>query len=146
MKNNKADIDQAFRISAIIWFIMVIAQFTFLVLVISAKPQLLMVSGADVFGNDTFFVIGFAILGMVNFVISIFVKKWAIGQAIAEQEMRYVQTGLVIGSTFCESISLMGCVMAFVFDYPYFYAWFVFGLAGIVMHFPRKADLAAASK
>jgi len=146
MKTSKADIDQAFWVSAIIWFIMVLAQLTFLALVVSAKPQLLMVSGADIFGKDTFFVIGFAFLAMVNFVISMFVKKWAIGQAVAEKEMRYVQTGLVIGSAFCESISLMGCVMALVFDYPYFYAWFVFGLAGIVMHFPRKADLAAAAK
>jgi len=145
MRNNKTDIDQAFRISAAIWFIMVLAQLTFLVLVISAKPQLLMISGADILGKDTFFVLGFVFLAMINFVISMFVKKWAIGRAIAEKEMRYVQTGLVIGSAFCESISLMGCVMALVFDYPYFYAWFVFGLAGILMHFPRKADLIAAS-
>jgi hypothetical protein len=145
MRNNKADIDQAFRISAAIWFIMVLAQLTFLVLVISAKPQLLMISGADILGKDTFFVLGFVFLAMINFVISMFVKKWAIGRAIAEKEVRYVQTGLVIGSAFCESISLMGCVMALVFDYPYFYAWFVFGLAGILMHFPRKADLIAAS-
>ena len=145
MKNNKADIDQAFLISAAIWFIMVLAQLTFLLLVISAKPQLLTIAGADIFGESAIFVVGFAFLAITNFVISMFVKKWAIGRAIAEKEMRYVQTGLVIGSAFCESISLMGCVMALVFEYPYFYAWFVFGLAGILMHFPRKADLAAAS-
>ncbi len=145
MKKSKADIEQAFRISAIIWFIMVIAQLTFLALVVSAKPQLLAVAGADIFGEKAVFVLGFAFLAMTNFIISMFVKKRAIEQAIAEKEIRHVQAGLVIGSAFCESISLMGCVMGLVFDYPYFYAWFIFGLAGIVMHFPRKADLAAAS-
>src|SRR5690606_15806780 len=145
MASKREDIDHAFRISVIIWFVMVVSQVMFFILVVAAKPGLLASGGTEILGDKAAVVLGFAMLAATNFIVSMFVKKRAIEHAIAEKQIRYVQFAVVLGSMFCGFISFLGCVIAIGFDYPYFYAWFFFGFAGILMHFPRRADLEAAS-
>lgn len=55
------------------------------------------------------------------------------------------QTGLVLACALSEVCSLLGVVLAFVFDYQYFFLWIGLGVIGILFHFPRKDALHAAS-
>src|SRR5688572_11152844 len=90
-------------------------------------------------------IIGAVVLALTNMAISIFIRRRSIEHAIAEQNVKHVQTGLIIGCALCESISLIGMVLLFAFAYPYFYLWFALGILGIFFHFPRRNDLIRAS-
>jgi F0F1-type ATP synthase membrane subunit c/vacuolar-type H+-ATPase subunit K len=80
-----------------------------------------------------------------NFAISLILRRICNQQAVNEQNVKYVQTGLIIGCALCESISLIGMVLLFAFAYPFFYYWFAFGILGIFFQFPRRQQLLDAS-
>ncbi|HBE83405.1 MAG TPA: hypothetical protein DDW24_11560, partial [Blastocatellia bacterium] len=77
---------------------------------------------------------------------SFFFRRKAIEQGIAEQKPEYIQTALIIGCAFCEAISIIGLVLALVFEYQYFYLWLLVGFIGIFLHFPRRKKLVAATR
>lgn len=147
MQNKKFDVDQAQRTSAIVWFILLLSQVMFLGLIFSFDPSLrsLGLGTAPILDQNAPVVIAAALLAAINLIVSIIINKRCIDHAIATQQPSYVQTGLVIGCAFCESISLIGLVLALGFGYPYFYFWFIVGIIGIFLHFPRRATLVAAS-
>jgi F0F1-type ATP synthase membrane subunit c/vacuolar-type H+-ATPase subunit K len=97
------------------------------------------------FGENPAIVIAFAALALTNLALSFVMKKRAVQQAIEKREVSYVQTGLVLACAFCESISLLGFVLAFAFSYQYFFLWFALGIVGIILHFPRRDDVMAAT-
>jgi hypothetical protein len=118
----------------------------FIFVLTQAKTELFKFdSTAPILGENAIFVIPFAILAFVNLGLSFIIRKRCNEQAVVEQNPRLVQTGLVIACAFCEAISLLGMVLAFAFSYHYFFAWFALGIFGILLHFPRRADLIAAS-
>lgn len=144
--NQKINPEQAYRTLAIIWFALLASQFMFLVVVFFSKPEVYKFDfNKPLLGENAMVVILFAVLAIANFVLSFVMKKRAFEQAIAEQKIAYVQTGLILACAFCEAISLLGLVLAFAFSYQYFVAWFALGILGIILHFPRRDAVIAAS-
>jgi len=142
----KPDIDQLFRTMAIIWFVLLMSQFALLGLAYSMAGDQLQTNVEQGFLGAYPPVVFCAImLGVSNLVISFFMRRRANEQAVADQNVKYVQTGLVIACAFCESISIIGMVLAIAFAYPYFYFWFAVGILGIFLHFPRRQHLLDAS-
>jgi len=142
----KPDIDQLFRTMAIIWFVLLMSQFALLGLAYSMAGDQLQTNVEQGFLGAYPPVVFCAImLGVSNLVISFFMRLRANEQAVADQNGKYVQTGLVIACAFCESISIIGMVLAIAFAYPYFYLWFAVGILGIFLHFPRRQHLLDAS-
>ena len=143
---NKPDIDQLFRTMAIIWFVLLMSQFALLGLAYSMAGDQLQTNVEQGFLGAYPPVVFCAImLAVSNLVISFFMRRRANEQAVADQNVKYVQTGLVIACAFCESISIIGMVLAIAFAYPYFYFWFAVGILGIFLHFPRRQHLLDAS-
>ena len=143
---NKPDIDQLFRTMAIIWFVLLMSQFALLGLAYSMAGDQLQTNVEQGFLGAYPPVVFCAImLAVSNLVISFFMRRRANEQAVADQNVKYVQTGLVIACAFCESISIIGMVLAIAFAYPYFYLWFAVGILGIFLHFPRRQHLLDAS-
>ncbi len=141
-----SEIDHKYRTLATIWFILLLSQFMFLGVVFAIKGEVFQPDlSQPLLGSEPVIVAMFAVLAVTNFFLSFVFRKRSIDQAVAEQKISYVQTGLVIGCALCESISILGVVLAVVFSYPYFYAWFVLGVVGIFLHFPRRKDLLAAA-
>jgi hypothetical protein len=144
--SQKANSEQAYRTLAIIWFALLASQFMFLVITFFSKPDLFKFdSGKPLLGDNTAIIVAFVFLAITNFALSFVMKKRSFEQAIAEQNIAYVQTGLIIACAFCEVISLLGIVLAFAFSYQYFFAWFALGILGILLHFPRRDNVIAAS-
>ena len=143
---NKPDIDQLFRTMAIIWFVLLMSQFALLGLAYSMAGDQLQTNVEQGFLGAYPPVVFCAImLAVSNLAISFFMRRRANEQAVADQNVKYVQTGLVIACAFCESISIIGMVLAIAFAYPYFYLWFAVGILGIFLHFPRRQHLLDAS-
>lgn len=146
MQNQNRNVEHLFRTLAIIWGILLLSQFMFIFVLTQATPELFKFDfSAPIFDENAIFVVAFAVMAIFNLVLSFVIKKRCYEQAAAEQKPQLVQTGLVIACAFCEAISLFGMVLAFAFSYKYFFAWFALGVFGILLHFPRRADLFAAS-
>jgi len=142
----KPDIDQLYRTMMIIWLVLLFSQLALFGVAWSAGREAAEANLDHGFlGAMPLIIIGAVVLALTNLAISIFIRRRSIEQAIAEQNVRHVQTGLIIGCALCESISLIGMLLLFAFLYPYFYFWFALGILGIFFHFPRRKDLINAS-
>lgn len=143
---NHGDIDQAYRTMLIIWLILLFSQVVFLGVVYSVEmPGVAVGAQQPIFGDNPAIIFGAASIAAINFAFALFMRRRAIAQAIADQEIKHLRAGLVVGCALCESVSIMGLVLALVFSYPYFAAWFAAGIFGIFLQFPRRAHLIAAS-
>jgi hypothetical protein len=142
MLSGDSKIDQTYRTMATIWFILLLSQFMFLgVAVLVAGEAIAAARYEPAEAENTFLVTGFAVLALTNLGLSFVFRKRAQEQAIEEQNIRYVQTGLIIACAFCESISIIGVVLAVAFHYQYFFVWIIVGIIGIFLHFPRRKHL-----
>ena len=139
---SKPDIDQLYRTMMIIWLVLLFSQLALFGLAWSIGRQAAEANLEHGFlGPMPLIVIGALVLALTNLAISIVIRRRSIEQSVVEQNVRHVQTGLIIGCALCESISLIGMVLLFAFAYPYFYLWFALGILGIFFHYPRRNDL-----
>jgi len=144
--NTKPNIDQTYRTSVIIWMVLLLSQFALIGVAFSfVGPEAIANAEAGFLGANPPIVIGALFLAFSNFALSFFMRRKALEQSVAEQNVKHVQTGLIIACALCESISLMGMVLIIVFAYPFFYLWFALGILGIILHFPRRQHLLDAS-
>lgn len=146
MQNQNPTVEQSYRTLTLLWFALLSSQIMFLLIIYFAKPSVFRFDFSQpVLGDNAGVVIAFAVLAIVNLGLSFVMKKRSYEQAVAEQKISYVQTGLIIACALCEAISLLAIVLAFAFDYQYFFLWSALGIVGIMLHFPRRDDVVAAS-
>lgn len=144
MQNTKPE--DAYKTLVILWFALLVSQVMFLVVIFFAKPEIFKFDWTKpILGENAVIVLVFAVLALANFGLSFVMKKRSYEQSVAEQKVALVQTGLIIACALCEAISLLGMVLAFAFSYQYFFLWFALGILGIILHFPRRDDVIAAS-
>ena len=146
MENQKINVEQMYRGLLMIWLALVFSQFLFLVIVYIVKPNLFKFDFDQPFlGTNTIIVLVFIVVAFTNIAISFFLRKKYAAQAIAEQNVSYVQTAMITGCALCEAVSIFGLMLAFVADYQYFFLWSILGIAATLFHFPRRDDLIAAT-
>jgi Na+/proline symporter len=75
------------------------------------------------------------------FAISFFLKNKFLEQAIQKQSIAAVQTALIVAWAMCEAICLFGLAAFFAFASPYYYAFFIVGAIGLLLHIPRRSHL-----
>ena len=146
MENQKTNIEQIYRTLVVLWFALFVSQFLFLVVLYFVKPELFSFGFSQPLLPGKFAIIVgiFALVAITNIAVSFFLKKKYLDQAVAEQNVHFVQTALIVGSAMCESVSLFGLMLAFVADYQYFFLWFILGIGAMVFHFPRRDNLISA--
>lgn len=146
MPNQNSNVETQYQTMTILWFGLLISQLVLLVVMYFAKPGIYRFDfSKSLLGENPPLIIVFAVLGISVVVLSFILSKKFINQAIAEQKTPLVQTALIIGCALCEAASLFGLVLAFAFDYQYFFLWFALGILGTILHFPRRDNLIAAS-
>ena len=146
MQNQNPNVEQQYRMLAIIWFALLVSQLMFLVVLFFAKREIYRFDfSKPPLGENPMMTIIFAALGLSMFLMSFVLRKKFLGQAINEQKTELVQTALVVGCALCEAVTLFGLVLAFAFNYQFFFLWFALGIIGIILHFPKRDNLIAAS-
>lgn len=146
MQNRNPSVEQQYRVLTVVWFVLLFSQIMFLAVIYFSKPEVFSFDfSKSPFGENPIFVVACAFLAITNLIVSFVIKRRCVEQAIAEQKVQYVQTGLIIGCALCEAISLLGMVLAFTFSYQFFFLWFLLGITGIILHFPKRDDVIAAS-
>lgn len=144
--NQNRNVEQFYRTLVIIWFALLNSQILFLVVLYFANPKIF---GFDFskspLGENSLMIIILAVLGIFTFLLSFVLRKKFVQQAIGEQKIELVQTAMIIGCALCEATTLFGLVLAFAQNYQYFFLWFALGILGVILHFPRRDNLIAAS-
>ena len=146
MQNPKLNSDDAFKTLLIIWFALVMSQVIFVVMIYAVKPEMLhfdLVRPA--LGDTPIVVAAFAVLTLANLAMSFIMPKRFLTQSVDQQDIGLVQTAMIIGCALCESVSLFGVLLAFAFNYKYFFIFSAIGILGTLLHFPRRGDVHAAS-
>lgn len=144
--NENRNVEQAYRTMVVVWFALLNSQLLLLVVLYFAKPDVFKFDfSKSLLGENTAMTIVLAVLGVSAFLLSFVLRRKFINRAISEQKLEFVQTAMIIGCALCEAVSLFGLVLAFSQSYQYFFLWFALGILGIIVHFPRRENLIAAS-
>jgi F0F1-type ATP synthase membrane subunit c/vacuolar-type H+-ATPase subunit K len=84
-------------------------------------------------------------LGLTTLALSFVLKRRFLANAINMQRPEMVQTALIVAWALCEVTALFGLVVFFVTGSSAYYIFFIFGALGVLLHFPRRNDLLAAT-
>lgn len=145
MNDQKPNLVQQYQSLVVIWAALLMSQVMLVVMLFFTKGELFQ-SRFDqpIAGQSGAMILGFALVAITCVAFSFAFKRRFFERAVAEQNPALVQSGLIIALALCEASSLVGMCLAFAFDYQYFFAWFILGIAGMLFHFPRQNDLLAA--
>lgn len=143
---NKNPVKVSYQTLVVIWLALLASQVLFFFIVWFTKPGILDTEMQRPFlGSLPLITVVFAAIAILFFILSFVLSRQYIRRAARDRDAGCVQTGLVLGCALSEVPSILGLVLAFVFEHPYFYIWLAFGALGIFLHFPRKGNLDAAT-
>lgn len=146
MKNSGSGPKVKYETLVIIWVALLMSQVLFLVLIFFVKPELFAFDfSKPPLGTQPLVVLVFAAMALIVFALSFVFRRQHLKRAVADQDATCVQTGLVLGCALSEICTFLGVVLAFAFDYQYFFLWIALGTLGVLLHFPRRENLIAAS-
>jgi hypothetical protein len=129
---------QAFyRVLLIIWAAQVVALVIFFLL------GLLVLRSPETGELTLFWVL--AGLSVALVAVSLAVKHKFFAEAVEKQNMATVQQGQIAAIALCEAAGLFGLLSRAITGTRYFYLPFVVAALGMVLHFPRRESLMAAS-
>lgn len=142
----KQSVENLYKTNKILWSAFLISQSVFFMVLYTAKPDLFKFDFSKPFLGENFIIVAvFGMMAIMNLFIGMFLRIQSVEKAIDEQNPHLLQTGLLIGLAFCESLSILGLVLAFAFDYQYFFLWFILAIIGMFLHFPRRQNYHNAS-
>lgn len=145
MQNEPVDLNKTYQTLLVIWAALLMAQVMFVVMIFFIKPELFRFEFTQpLLGNTPALTIALIALSMNSFFLSFFFRKKFLRESVEKQQPQLVQTALVLGCAFGESISLFGLVMVFVDSYQYFFIFFALGILTILLSFPKRDDVMAA--
>ncbi len=84
-------------------------------------------------------------LGLVPVALSFLFKQKILERSVEEQRVDLVQVAYVVSFAFCEVPALLGLVDHFVTGSKYYIVGFSIAGLGMLLHFPLKKNLIAAS-
>ena len=130
----------------VLWAALLMSQFLFALLILFTKPNLFgFPPWGSLLGENATIVIVFALAAITSVAVSFVLRKQNVNKGVSTQNVGLIQTGLIMGCALSEVSSLLGVVLAFAFNYRYFFLWIALGVIGLLLHFPRRSDIEAAN-
>lgn len=146
MENQKPNVEAQYKTMVVVWAALLMSQVMFVLVIFLTRPKLFMFDFSQpITGNSGAMVLGFAGAAVTAVLFSFGFRKRLNERAIAAQDTGQVQSGLIIALALCEASSLFGLALAFAFDYQYFFLWIGLGVIAMLLHFPKRDELLAAS-
>jgi len=84
-------------------------------------------------------------MGLLNVVLSFVLKQSFLAKAVEKQELKLVQQAYLLAFALCESAALFGLIIHFAIGSIYYLVAIGIGIIGLVLHFPQKQHLLAAT-
>ena len=136
---NKVPIDLRYRTTLILWFALMMSVVMYFV-----TTQVVGDSSERRFADGLLSYL-FAAVGTFSAVVSFVVRSHFLNRAVEKQDVSLVQTALVIGCAFCEVPALLAILQRLMFSGRNYILLLAISLVSMALHFPRKANLLAAS-
>lgn len=147
--DSESKIDMRLRTMRILWgsFLMNVGLFVALVNFVNPRTDL---GRAGLPGESAptqlpTLLILFFVLSGVAVALSFVLKRLFFRKAVSEQRLDHVQTGTILALVLCEVAALFGLLSLFLNGNRYAYLLFIVGAGGMLLHFPQREHLLAAS-
>jgi hypothetical protein len=133
----EARVEARHRILLIIWFALLTSMTVFAVLPV-------VIPGNSTEPNTT---LSFALMGAAFMLVvsSVLIKQRVVQRAIEKRDAAMVQTAYIVSFALCESAAIWGLVDHIVTGSKYYFLSFLLGLLGMLLHFPKKDHVRAAT-
>ena len=136
-QSNEAGVDMRYRTMLILWIAILVTIPLYLFLIVSspvsANPEKL----------TLMWILNCVSLILVG--ISFFVKDKLLSRAFETRSPMLVQQAYVVALAICESAVLLGLLNHFITGLSFYFLAMLAGGIGILLHFPQKKHLLAAS-
>jgi hypothetical protein len=133
---NKPNIALRYRTLLTLWFAMFMSQIMYLVFI--------QLAAFKTNANQRLTVVLICV-GLVPAALSFLLKQIILARSVESQRVESVQVAYVVAWALCEIPALLGLVDHFVTGSSYYYLAFVVAGLGILLHFPQRKHLLAAS-
>ena len=145
MQSNQ-NIEPLYRTNIILWAAFLMSQFVFLAVIFLAKKELFSLDFTKpVLGKEPIVILIIGLIALFNLGLSFYMKSQMTEEAIKLQRPAGVQTAAILGYALCESVSIFGLVLAFAFDYQYFFVFSALAILGFLLHFPKRDNFISAA-
>ena len=135
---NKDNIEARYRSMVILWIAQIMSVVMFFVV-----TQVVEVPDNRPENNVLSFV--FAAVGMFCAIISFVVRAKLLRESVEKQDLGLVQTANIAGRALCEVPAILGVVERFILPGREYLLMLLIGALAMVLHYPKKSDLLAAS-
>ncbi|MDQ3474364.1 MAG: hypothetical protein M3447_11570 [Acidobacteriota bacterium] len=135
---NKNDIDTRYRSMVILWIAQVMSVVMFFVV-----TQFVEVPEDRPENNILSFV--FAGVGTFCAIISFAVRAKLLRKSVEQQDLALVQTANITGRALCEVPAILGVIERFLLPGREYLLLLLIGAVAMLLHYPRRSDLLAAS-
>ncbi len=133
---SKTNPDARYRTLLILWFALSMSILIYLVFVQLATTEV---------NPNQKLSLALNTLGLVPVALSFLFKQKILERSVEEQRVDLVQVAYVVSFAFCEVPALLGLVDHFVTGSKYYIVGFSIAGLGMLLHFPLKKNLIAAS-
>lgn len=84
--------------------------------------------------------------GCMSILTSFFVKSHFYAKAARESDLQIAQTGFIAAAVLSEVAAIMGLLVLFMHGSSLAYVMYVLSVVALILHFPRRAQLPAATR
>ena len=133
----EARVEARHRILLTIWFALLTSMSVFAVL-----PVIIPSKSTEPNATLSFALIGVAFMLLVG---SVLIKQRVMQSAIEKRNAATLQTAYIVSFALCESAAICGLVDHIVTGSKYYFLSFLLGLLGMLLHFPKKDHVRAAT-
>lgn len=146
---NTANVEERLRVMRVIWAALFASVGLYALLAFLIKPptetERIALGAASPPDQSPLLLVFLFVAGFTMVVISFVAQQSMLSRAVREQRPDLVQSSMIVALVLCETTGLFGLLGLFLSDNRYLYLLFVVSAAGILMHFPRREHLLAAS-
>lgn len=135
--NVRGTIDNRYRILLVLWIAFLPTIAFYFVLTLLRPP--------GVEPENRLLTIVFSAISAFLVVGSFPVKKTFLSRSVETQQVRLVNTGFVLAMALCEAAGLLGLLDYFVAHDRYYFILLALSFVGVLLHFPRRNQVEAAS-
>lgn len=136
-QDGQAKLDTQYRTMLILWlaFLSMFAMYYFLPVMIGSSQG----------SENRLLMIVLRAVSILLVAGSFLVKRQFLSRSIAAQDARLVNTGFILAAALCEAGALLGLIDSLVARDRYYFVLIGIAMIGLVLHFPKRVHLEAAS-
>ncbi len=139
--SNDPAVDARYRTMLTLWFAMLMSVVMYAVFVLLANVRFF---APPVAANEKLSLL-LVLAGASSVALSFLIKELMLSKAINSQQVASVQPAYIVSWALCEVSALLGVLIHFVAGSRYYFFAFIIAGLGIILHFPQKKHLLAAS-